>query len=278
MMAELIDRKALKAEVRELLRSAQASPKAVVALYLGLNMATQLIKYFAGGSGILSTFLDILFTFFMSVLMAGFVMYCMTIRRSERAEISTLFDGFNMVGKIILLEIVQGVFIFLWSMLLLIPGLIAMYRYQFALYNLIENPDIGIMDAIRMSKQQTMGYKAQLFTLDLSYLGWTLLAALPAIVELVMLYRGFIQLLAIEDPYTLYFMSEAELLSMAFGGVPFLAVLLFTGLWSLVVSLFYYPNMICVELGYFEIAKRTSGVGLTEEDQTPRLDDGWNGL
>lgn len=277
MMAELIDRKALKAEVRELLRSAQASPKAVVALYLGLNMATQLIKYFAGGSGILSTFLDILFTFFMSVLMAGFVMYCMTIRQGQRAEIVSLFDGFNMVGKIILLEIVQGIFIFLWAMLFLIPGIVAMYRYQFALYNLIENPDIGIMEAIRMSKQQTMGYKAQLFSLDLSYLGWTLLAALPAIVELVMLYQAIIQLV-MEDPYALYFMSEAELTAMAYGNVPFLAVLLFTGLWSLVVSLFFYPNMICVELGYFEIAKRTSGVGLTEEDQTPRLDDGWNGL
>lgn len=277
MMAELIDRRALKAETRELLRDAQVSPKAITALYMGLSMATSLIRYFAGGSGIISTFLEILFSFFMSVLLAGLTMYFMAIRRNERAEMSTLFDGFNMVGKIILLEIVMGIFLFLWAMLFVIPAIVAMYRYQFALYNLIENPDIGVMDAIRMSKRQTMGYKSQLFMVDLSYLGWTLLGAFPAIVEIAMLYRAVFQMIA-ENPYAVYFMSEAELTAMVYGNIPFPLVLLFTGLWSLVISLFYVPNKICVDLGYFETAKRTSGVGLTEEDQPPRLDDGWNGL
>ena len=88
---------------------------------------------------------------------------------------STLFYGFSIAGKVILLEIVAGIFIFLWSLLLIIPGIIATYRYRFALYNLLENPDLGILEAINLSKEQTYGYKWQLFVLDLSFLGWLIL-------------------------------------------------------------------------------------------------------
>lgn len=99
------------------------------------------------------------------VLSAGFVLYCMAVRRGQRAEFLTLFDGFSFVGKVIGLNIVIGVFTFLWSLLFVIPGIIASYRYRFALYNLYENPGIGIMEALDMSKQQTVGYKSQLFVL-----------------------------------------------------------------------------------------------------------------
>ncbi len=54
-------------------------------------------------------------------------------------------------------------------------GIIATYRYRFALYNLLENPDLGILEAINLSKEQTYGYKWQLFVLDLSFLGWLIL-------------------------------------------------------------------------------------------------------
>ncbi len=77
-----------------------------------------------------------------------------------------LFDGFGFVGKIVLLNLVMAVFIALWSMLLIVPGIIATYRYRFALYNLCENPELGVMDALNMSKQQTRGYKLDLFVLD----------------------------------------------------------------------------------------------------------------
>ena len=91
---------------------------------------------------------------------------------------STLFDGFGFTGKIILLNLVTGLFVFLWSLLLVIPGIIAIYRYRFALYNLCENPELGVMDALRLSKQQTMGFKLDLFVLDVTFIGWGLLCGL----------------------------------------------------------------------------------------------------
>ena len=60
-------------------------------------------------------------------------------------------------------------------MLFVIPGIIAAYRYSFAMLNLCENPELGVMEALNLSKRQTNGYKWQLFVLQLSFIGWSLL-------------------------------------------------------------------------------------------------------
>ena len=126
-------------------------------------------------------FITILVWLISIVLAAGFSTYCLAIRRGKEMPLTTLFDGFSIAGKVILLEIVASIFIFLWSLLFIIPGIIAIYRYRFALYNLLENPDLGILEAINLSKEQTYGYKWQLFVLDLSFLGWVSLQNLSLI-------------------------------------------------------------------------------------------------
>ena len=148
----------------------------LLALVLALNLADSFMGLM--NPGLLGTFISILTGLMSMVLASGFVMYCMAIRRGERAEYLTLFDGFSFVGKVILLNIVIYLFTFFWSLLFVIPGIIAAYRYRFAYYNLCENPDMGVMEALNMSKAQTNGFKWQLFVLDLSFLGWQLLCAL----------------------------------------------------------------------------------------------------
>lgn len=260
MMYEQIDRKKCKWEAAELLRGAEVSPKGMTALYMGLVLGLGLLSSL-GETGFLGIFVSILSSLLTTVLLAGFVLYCMAIRRGERAEYLTLFDGFSFVGKLILLEIVASFFIILWSMLFVIPGVIAAYRYSFAMYNLYENPGIGVMEALDMSKRQTLGYKSQLFTLDLSYFGWMLLAGFPS---------AFLTQQVARD-------LSAEILygipaPAAYFGLPVLALHLIFSVWQLVVALFYYPNYICVQLSYFETAKRTSGVGLGAEPSSP-----WDG-
>ena len=261
MTAELIDRKKLKEEVGELLSGAQVSPRAMTALYAGLLLILNLVCAFTG-EGILSTFVSILTSLLSVLLGAGFAMYCMAIRRGERAEYLTLFDGFSFVGKLIALTIVTYAFIWLWSMLFVIPGIVAAYRYRFAAYNLYENPGISVMEALEMSKRQTMGYKGQIFALDLSYIGWTLLASLPAMVEMGMMYY------AMFSSYYDYMTGAISVMPTDFTASVILPAWLWTlisGLWSMAVSLFYLPHFQCVELGYFETAKRTSGVGSGSE-------------
>jgi len=264
MIFEQIDRPQRKREAAELLRTAQVSPKAMTALFLGLALVLDLISSFADG-GFLGIFINILASLLSSVLGAGFVLYCMAIRRGERAEYLTLFDGFSFVGKLIALELLTTLFICLWSMLFLIPGVIAAYRYSFAMYNLYENPGIGVMEALDMSKRQTLGYKWQLFTLGLSYFGWNLLARFPS----VLLAQLFARALTDE----LFYGVPAP---TAYFGVPILVLSLLASIWNLAVSLFYLPNYVCVQLSYFETAKRTSGVG--EGAEPPRTSpwDGWD--
>ena len=123
-------------------------------------------------------FVSVLVWLLGCVLAAGYVLYHQGVRRGEEMLISSLFDGFGFVGKIVLLNLVMTVFVALWSMLFIIPGIIAGYRYRFALYNLCENPELGVMDALNMSKAQTKGYKLDLFVLDLTFIGWSLLCGL----------------------------------------------------------------------------------------------------
>lgn len=127
---------------------------------------------------ILVLFVSVVTTLTGLILDAGQVLYHLGVRRGEEMPYTALFDGFSFAGKIILLSIVQYIFIFLWTLLFIIPGFIAAYRYRFAVYNLCENPDMGVMEAINMSKVQTAGFKWQLFVLDLSFIGWRILSGL----------------------------------------------------------------------------------------------------
>ena len=280
MMAELIDRKRLKAETRELLGTARVSPRGMTALYLGLAMALSTLDYLAGGGNVVlernpvGIFTYVLTALLTAVLGAGFSLYCMAVRRGERAEYLTLFDGFSFVGKLIALNVVESLLIILWSMLFVIPGIVAAYRYRFALYNLYENPGIGVMEALDMSKRQTLGYKSQIFALDWSYFGWQMLASLPLLAMLFLLYRLVFQIVTGPIPN----LTAEELVAQALV-LPVWAWSLISSVFSLAVGLFYVPNRECVELGYFEIAKRTSGVGWNAAPPRPEdnPNSGWTG-
>ena len=256
MIPELIDRRARKDAARETLRDAQASPLALTALYLALILVMDLADSLTGG-GLMGTFVLILINLLAVVLEAGFVLYYMAIRRGERAELLTLFDGFSFAGKVVLLGLLRSALIYLWSLLFVIPGLIAAYRYRFAIYNLGENPDLGVLEAFSMGKQQSYGYKWQLFTLDMSYLGWALLAGLPSYVYSAAAYQFLLQ-----ETAALYgaVFEPAAWASLIYA-LPAWGWVLLIGLWRLAVGIFYLPSFQCVDLDYFETAKRTSGVG-----------------
>ena len=268
MMAQLIDRRQLKAQMKELLRSAQVSPRGMTALYLGLvlvlNLADSLVSMVSGG--LPGTFVSILTSLLSWTLSAGFVLYCMAVRRGERTEYLTLFDGFSFVGKIIALNIVILVFIFLWSLLFMIPGIVAAYRYRFALYDLYENPGIGVMEALEMSKQQTLGYKGQLFFLDLSYIGWQILSAIPSLIQ-----AGYLYAVIFSDPG--YYLANPNMVYAITLPISPVLQLVIGSVWPLAVALFFLPVYQCTELGYFDTAKRTSGVGA---DLSPAGGTGWD--
>ncbi len=111
----------------------------------------------------------------LMIVYAGFIIFVLNTIRSSEANYGNLLDGFGMAGKVILLNILEGIFILLWSFLLVVPGIIAAYRYRQAIYILIDHPEKSVMQCIRESKQMMDGHKAELFWLDLSMIGWLLM-------------------------------------------------------------------------------------------------------
>ena len=67
----------------------------------------------------------------------------------------------------------------LWSLLFVIPGIIAAYRYRMALYLLLDHPEMSVMQCIQESKRMMKGHKGELFVMDLSFLGWASLESIP---------------------------------------------------------------------------------------------------
>ena len=123
-------------------------------------------------------FFNILTSLFMTVLWGGYYIFCMGIKRGMQMPYSSLFDGLALAGKLIWCQILTGLFVFAWSLLFFFPGIIALYRYHFATFNLLDDDSLTVRQAIALSCKQTKGKKLDLFVLDLSFLGWRLLSAL----------------------------------------------------------------------------------------------------
>lgn len=86
------------------------------------------------------------------------------------------FCGFDDYWSAVKLHLLSGVYIFLWSLLLVIPGIIKTYAYSMSVYILAENKGKSARECIKESIAMTMGYKADLFILGLSFIGWSLLS------------------------------------------------------------------------------------------------------
>ena len=85
------------------------------------------------------------------------------------------FAVFNHYGRWLGASLLVALFVFLWSLLLVIPGIVKAYSYAMTPYILHDNPEMGVSDSLRRSQQMMKGFKTKLFLLDLSFIGWLLL-------------------------------------------------------------------------------------------------------
>ncbi len=99
--------------------------------------------------------------------------------REYPANIGNLFHGYkNGFGRNVLTMFLRDLYVGLWSLLFIVPGIVKGYEYSMIPYILAENPTISKHEAFKLSKRMTKGYKGDLFVLDLSFLGWIILGLL----------------------------------------------------------------------------------------------------
>lgn len=117
----------------------------------------------------------------MTPLTFGLYFTLMKIYRNKNdKKFSHLFSCFNSekLGRIYLVTILLAVFVFLWSLLLVVPGIIKAYSYSQANYLILDEPQLKPMEALHKSSELMYGHKFELFILQLSFFWWMILSSI----------------------------------------------------------------------------------------------------
>lgn len=143
------------------LRVMESIPREVWAMVVTITLVTCLLAFVVGGA-----------------VQLGICTFNLNLFHRREARFMDLFSQFHRLGQGFCMQFVMNFFIFLWSLLFIIPGIIAAYRYAMVPYLMAEFPDLGVMAAMRESKRLMKGNKWRLFCLQFSYIGWALLSSL----------------------------------------------------------------------------------------------------
>ena len=116
-------------------------------------------------------------TLFVNLVTYGWQLFTLRASREEETGgAETLFSCFQQFWRFLLAQLLMNLFITLWSLLFVIPGIIAAFAYSQTIYIMLDNPQISPLEAIGASKQLMRGHKFEYFTLQLSFLGWAYLS------------------------------------------------------------------------------------------------------
>lgn len=172
----------IRQDAREIMRGNWLAAALVVFVYTLLAVLFSVLQCCTDDPMVLATlsFASLLYSFIvlMPVAFAMSKIFLELARNGSKPQVGDLFSIFKspLYGKAILLQLLVGIFTFLWSLLLLIPGIIKSISYAMALYVQIDNPNLTPMEAINKSQQMMRGHKMDLFLIMLGMMGWILLS------------------------------------------------------------------------------------------------------
>jgi len=139
-------------------------------------------EYEAGFSAFCSSFfvpkriVGFLGTFFiLPPLMLGLSYLYLDVAGGKDFKISLIFDGFSDFWRVVLMNLLQTIYVFLWGLLLIVPGIIKLISYSQVNFILAENHEISASDALKESKRMMNGHKWEFCVLLLSFIPWGLL-------------------------------------------------------------------------------------------------------
>lgn len=122
------------------------------------------------------------------VVQLGYASYLLKQQDREICSVKELFSKFDYFGQGFLQLLLRNIFTALWSLLLVIPGIIKSLAYSMTPFLMAENPDLTAKEAIKLSQEKMMGHKGELFCMSLSFIGWSLLAALTGGIGFIFLH------------------------------------------------------------------------------------------
>lgn len=127
-------------------------------------------------------------TAFAIIFAVAILSVCNTMLKENRAmHFSDFTNGLNQWWQAFRGGLWYFLWVFLWSLLFVIPGIVKSYSYSMMFFVMAEKPGISVRKAMQISKELTRGYKGDLFVLDLSFVGWAILASIPCMLGFIWL-------------------------------------------------------------------------------------------
>lgn len=147
--------------------------------------------------------MELLLNLYFWVMRYGYTSYCLRLTRREGPSYRNLLDGFYSMGRALGVNFLVALFQFLWGLigvavyvvfvlvgvflgsgLAVLMGIVSLvvwniyisYRYRLAVYFLLDHPEMGVLEAIRSSRETMRGVTGTLFVQDMSFLGWSILS------------------------------------------------------------------------------------------------------
>lgn len=130
---------------------------------------------------------DFVGVLFAGVFLLGTANFFLSISRTSNADLSQFVEPFPRFLPALLVYLVSSIFILLWSLLLILPGIVAMLSYSQIYYLMCDHPGLSTLDTLRSSKALMKGHRWQLFRLHFRFLGWYLLVPFTLFIGLLWL-------------------------------------------------------------------------------------------
>lgn len=115
----------------------------------------------------------------------GYAKFLFKLLNKEEVAVSDLFSEYSRIGSGFVMNLLTGIYLVLWTLLFFPVGIVKGFSYALTPYIMAENPNVGANEAITMSREMMNGHKGSLFLLKLSFIGWTLLLVLLAMVLII---------------------------------------------------------------------------------------------
>lgn len=153
-----------------------------VSVYSFDGPADSAIARFLAGSAVYlilaAVLLAVIYFIVGSIIEIGYARFNLNLIDRKEPVFSDVFSGISVWSTAIAARFLQTLYVLLWTLLLVIPGIIAAYSYAMTGYILAEHPELTAGEAIHRSKEMMSGRRWRLFCLHFSFIGWRLLCSL----------------------------------------------------------------------------------------------------
>lgn len=175
-----MDFKDFKEKARNSMKGKLDECAKILIISFGISFVVELIIFLVGKTFKINAeifnMLSVIVSFIITAIFGfGMISFFLKMSRNEEVTYKELFAKIGLTLPYIIITLATGLFTFLWSLLFIIPGIIAAISYSFATFIFLDNPEMNAFDTLQESKKLLQGHKMEYFLLMLSFIGWIIL-------------------------------------------------------------------------------------------------------